>query len=137
MRDDQQGSAAVNKLQGKVRRSFMVYPKRKDSVHFGTSEQSRGPLESIFRQIVFKPLVFGSFGKMSLNVVVALLEAAVEYGIQQLGRNMPATTVDTVRTTLRRRYMTHLSMAAWRGYVNLFLDMTKYVGSGRSTPNKA
>jgi len=49
MRDDQQGSAAVNKFQGHVRRTYLVNMKRKDSVHFGTSEKGRGPLESIFR----------------------------------------------------------------------------------------
>ena len=114
----------------------MVNLKRKDSVHFGTSEQGRGPLESIFRQIVFKPLVFGSFGEMSSNVV-QLVEIVVEYGVEHFGRNMAATTVDTVRTALRMRYMTHLSMAAWRGYANLLLDRTKYVSSGQSAPNKA
>jgi len=33
--------------------------------------------------------------------------------------------------------MTQLSMAAWRGYTNLLLDMTKSVGSGKSAPNRA
>jgi hypothetical protein len=33
--------------------------------------------------------------------------------------------------------MTQLSMAAWRGYANLLLDRTNYVGSGQSSPNKA
>jgi len=33
--------------------------------------------------------------------------------------------------------MTQLSMAAWRGYANLLLDRTKYVGSGQSAPNRA
>ena len=121
-RDDQQGSAVVNRFQSQhVRGSYMVKLKRKDSVHLGTSEQGRGPMESIFRQIVFKPLVFGSFGEMSSNVV-ALVETAVKYGVEHLGWNMAATTVDTVRTSLRRRYMTQLSMAAWRGYANLLHD---------------
>jgi hypothetical protein len=100
VRDDQQGSAAVNKLQGQVRRTYLVNLKCKDSFHFGTSEQGRGPLETIFRQIVFKPLVFGSFGEMSSNVV-QLVETAVEYGVEHLGRNMAATTVDKVRTVER------------------------------------
>ncbi len=46
---------------------------------------------------------------MSSNVV-GLVETAVEYGVEHLGRNMAAATVDTVRTTLRRRYKTQLSM---------------------------
>ena len=54
----------------------MVNLKRKDSVHFGKSEQSKGPLETNFRHTVFKPVVFGSFGEMSSNVV-ALVETTV------------------------------------------------------------
>ena len=50
-------------------------------------------------------MVFGSFGEMSSNVV-ALVETTVEYGVDHFGRNMAATTVDTTRTALRRRYRT-------------------------------
>ena len=84
----------------------------------------------------FKPLVFGTFGEMSDNVkdVVGM---AVEYGVEHLGCTMAATTVDGVRTTLRRRYRTQLSLAVWRGYANLILDRVKYVGAGRLGPNKA
>jgi hypothetical protein len=87
-------------------------------------------------QIVFKPLVFEPFGDMSSNVV-QLVENAVEYGVEHLGRNMATTAVGTVRTALRRRYTTQLSMAAWRGYANFLLHRTKYVGSGQSAPNMA
>ena len=38
---------------------------------------------------------------------------------------------------LRRRYRTQLAMAAWRGYVNLVLDKTKYLGTGTSGQNMA
>ena len=69
-------------------------------------------------------MVFGSFGEMS-SKVVSLVETAVEYKLEHLGRNMAATTVDIARAALRRRYRTQLSMATWRGYVNLLLDMTK------------
>ena len=55
---------------------------------------------------------------------------AVEYGVA-------ATTVDGVRTALRRRYRTQLSMAGWRGYANMILDKVKYVGIRRLGPNKA
>ena len=58
----------------------MVNLKRKDMVHFGTQKQCRGPLETTFKYIMFKPLVFGSFGEMSSNVV-SLEETAVEYGV--------------------------------------------------------
>jgi hypothetical protein len=136
VRDEQQGSTQVNKFQGQVRKSYLANLKRKDLAHFGTSEGVGGPLETIFRQIVFKPLVFGIFGKMSSNVV-GLVETAVEYGVEHLGRNMAATTVDTVRTDLRMRYKTQLSMASWRGYANLLLDKTKYVGTCQLVANKA
>ena len=49
--------------------------------------------------------MFGSFGEMSSNVV-SLVETAVENGVEHLGRNMAATTVDTVRAALRKRYIT-------------------------------
>ncbi len=62
-------------------------------------------MKTIFVQINFKPFVFGSFGEMSSNVVT-LVETAVVYGVEHLGKNMTATTVDTVRTALPRRYMT-------------------------------
>jgi hypothetical protein len=109
--------------------------KEKDK-HFGTAETARGPLESVFRRLDFKPLVFGTFGEMSANVK-EVVNMAVEYGVEHLGRTMAATTVEGVRTALRRRYMTQLSVAVWRGYANLILDRVKYVGIGRLGPNRA
>ena len=50
---------------------------------------------------------------------------------------MAATTVDIVRSALRRRYRTHLSPSAWRGYANLLLDRTKYVGTRKAATNMA
>ncbi len=129
VRDDQHGSAAVNKFQGQARKSYLVSLKRKDSIHFGTSKQGKGPLETIFRQILFKSLVFGLFGEMSSHVV-ARVETTVDYFGEHLRRNMVAMIMDTVRTTLRERYMTQLSMVSWRGYADLVLDRTKYVGIG-------
>ena len=61
---------------------------------------------------------------------------AVEYGVEHLGRSMSATSVDGVRTSLKRCYRTQLSVVVWRGYANLILDRVKYVGSGRLGPNK-
>ncbi len=67
-----------------------------------------------------------------------LVEIAVEhYGAKHLGRNMATPTIDLVRVTLRRRYRTKVSMTAWKGYANLVLDMTKYVGTGRAGSNRA
>ena len=61
--------------------------------------------------MVFKPLVFGSFGEMSSHVK-ELIEMAVEYGVEHMGKNMAATSVDIVKSSLRRRYKTQLSLAA-------------------------
>jgi hypothetical protein len=72
-------------------------------------------LETILRHINFKPLVFGSIGEMSSNVV-AMVETAVEYGVEHLGRNIATATVDKVRTTLRRRYMTQLWRGLWTSF---------------------
>jgi hypothetical protein len=136
VRDNPGGSAAVNKYQGQVRRMYITNLHKKDKMHFGTAEGSIGPLEAIFRQLDFKPLVFGTFAECSSNVK-EFIETAVEYGVEHMGRTIAATTVDAVRMTLRRRYRTQLSMAAWKGYANLVLDRTKYVGTGTTGHNKA
>ena len=84
----------------------------------------------------YKPLVFGTFAECNSNVKV-VLDMAVEYGVEHLGRTMAATTVEAVKTALRRRYRTQLATAVWKGYANLILDRVKYVGTGRMGPNKA
>jgi hypothetical protein len=84
--------------------------REKDREYFGTAETSRGPLENVFRRLDFKPLVFGTFGEMSSNVK-EMVNMAVEYGLEHLGRTMTTTTVDGVRAALGMRYMTQLSMA--------------------------
>ena len=108
-KDNPQGSTAVDKFQGKVRDTYIVNLKQKDRDHFGIADGSRGPLESLFMQLDFRPLVFGTFGECSSNVK-AVIEMAVEYGMDHLGRTMAATIVDAVRMTLKRRYMAQLSM---------------------------
>ena len=65
VRDDPQGSAAVDKFQGKVRGTYITNLKEKDREHFGTAGGNRGPLESLFRHVDFIPLVFGTFGQCS------------------------------------------------------------------------
>ncbi len=87
--------------------------KKKDRKHFGNADKTRRPFESLFRRLDFKPLVFGTFGEMSTNVK-DVVNMAVEYGMEHLGRTMAATTVNGVRSTLRRRYKTQLSVAVWR-----------------------
>ncbi len=66
-----------------------------------------------------------------------LVEFAVEYGVEHLGRSMAAGTVEAFKTSLRRRYIAQLSIAAWRGYANLILDMPKYFGIGQAGANMA
>ncbi len=58
--------------------------KRKDRVHFGTGADERGPMETLFRQLDFKPMVFGTFGEISSNVR-DLIDLVVEYGAEHLG----------------------------------------------------
>jgi hypothetical protein len=53
--------------------------KRKDTVHFGTNSTDKGPLESIFRQLDFKPMLFGTFREMSSNVK-DFVDLDVDYG---------------------------------------------------------
>ena len=84
--------------------------REKDRKYFGTAETARGPLETLFRRLDFKPLVFGTFGEMNTNVK-EVVNIAVEYGVEHLGSSMAATTGDGVRTSLRRRYRTQLPVA--------------------------
>jgi len=93
-------------------------------------------LKAIFRQLNFKPLVFGTFAESSTNMR-EFIDTAVEYGVEHMGRTIAATTVDAVRMALKRRYRTQLAMPTWKGYANLVLDRTKYVGTGITGHNKA
>jgi hypothetical protein len=84
--------------------------KRKDNVYFGTGLEDKGPLETVFRQLEFKPMIFGTFGEMSSNVK-DFIDLAVDYGAEHLVNSMAASTLDMVRQALKRRYKAHLSMA--------------------------
>jgi len=86
-------------------------------------------LEAIFKTLDLKPLAFGTFVDASTNVG-EFVELAVEYGVEHLSRTMAATSVESVKAALKRRYNTQLTTAAWKGYANLVLDRTKYVGTG-------
>ncbi len=57
--------------------------------------------------------------------------------MEHMGRTIAATTVEAVRMALKRRYRNQLAMAAWKGYANLVLDRTKYVGTGTTGHNRA
>jgi hypothetical protein len=80
--------------------------------------------------------MFGSFAEMKSNVK-DFMDTAVEYAVDHLRVSMAAMTPEVVRTTLRRRFKAHLSMAAWRGYANLIFDRTKYLGIGVLGTNRA
>jgi hypothetical protein len=86
-------------------------------------------LEAILKTLDLKLLVFGTFAEASTNVE-EFVELAVEYGVEHMGRTMAATSVESVKAALRRRYKIQLATTAWKGYANLILDMTKYVGTG-------
>jgi len=136
VRNNPSRSAVAHKFQGHVKKTYLDNLHKKDRDHFGTAEGTVGLLEAIFRQLDFKPLVFGTFAEISSNVR-DFIETTVEYGVEHLGCTMAATTVDAVHMALRRRYMTHLAMASWKGYANLILDRTKYVGTGTVGSKKA
>jgi len=78
--------------------------REKDREYFGTAETSRGPLANVFRRLDFRPLVFGTFGELTSSNVKEVVNMAVEYGVELLGRTMAATTVDGVKAALGRRY---------------------------------
>ena len=68
VRDNPSGSTAVQKFKGLIRKTYLVSMHKKDGEHFATTEGTMGPLEAIFRQLDFKPLVFGTFAEISSNV---------------------------------------------------------------------
>ena len=136
VRNNPGGSTAVNKFQGQVKRTYLLNLQKKDKTHFGTLEGAFEPLAAIFGQQDFKPMVFGTFAESSSNVK-EFIDTAVEYGVEHMGRTIAATTVDAVRMALKRRYRPQLAMAAWKGYANLVLDRTKYVGTGTTGHNMA
>jgi len=109
---------------------------QKDQTHFATVEGSVGPLEAIFKTLDFKLLVFGTFAEASTNVG-EFVELAVEYGVEHMDKIMAATSVESVKAALRRRYKTQLPTTTWKGYANMVLDRTKYVGTGTSGVNMA
>ncbi len=88
VKDDQHGAAAVNKFQTQVRGTYIANMREKD--------RWRGPLESLFRRMDFKSLIYGTFGEMSSNVK-EVVNMAVEYGVEHLGETMAATTVDITK----------------------------------------
>ncbi len=121
-------------FQNKLRGSYITQLHKKNQQFFGT--QDIGPLDMVFKPIDFKPLVFGSFGEMSSNGK-EYIKLAVDYEAEHPGRAMDATTVEVVKTALRRRYINHLSAVNWRGLANLVLDRNKYVGTGHTWLNRA
>ena len=113
----------MSKFKCQVRTKNIQQLKLKDKTHFRAAEGSRGPLEVIFRQLNFKPLVFGTFAKMSSNVK-DFVDMAVEYGVGHFGTSMTASTPDVLKVALIRRYCAQLSITACRGYANLVLKVT-------------
>ena len=98
----------------------------------------RAPLETIFKQLDFKPLVFGAFAEMSSNVKY-FVEMAVEYGIGHLGVDMAAMTRMWMVRWLSNAHTRHNCplQRAWRGYANLILERTRYVDTSVASTNRA
>ena len=59
---------------------------------------------------------------------------AVEYGVEHLGMSMDASTLDVLGVALSSPYKAKLF---GRGFANLVLDKTKYVGTGRAGTSRA
>jgi hypothetical protein len=59
VQNNHEGAAVVQYFQGHVRQQYISQMKRKDGVHFGAGTNDRGPLETLFRHLDFKPMVFG------------------------------------------------------------------------------
>ena len=133
-RDNSRGGAAVELKQKGLRKEYIKELHKKDERHFRTPAGQRGPLETIFRQMNFKGLVFGTFGEMS-SAVGEMVTLAVDYGMEHLGRAIGAADIDVIRATIRRRHTSRIVMANWRGYANLIIGRSKYIGTG-STMNR-
>ena len=100
-RDNHKGAVAVQYYQGQVKPKYIAQMKRKDNVHFGTGSDDKGPLETIFRKLEFKPVVFGTFGEINSNVK-DFIDLAVDYGAEHLGKSLAASTIDIVRQALKK-----------------------------------
>ncbi len=118
----------MSKLRTQVRNPYIMQFHVKDKTHFGTTEDTRGALKVLFRRLDFKPLVFRSFAESSSNMK-DFVEMAVEYRVEHLGTSMAASNPYIIRVAPRRRFRAQLVIKAWRGYANLILDGTKYVGT--------
>ena len=103
MMDNSQEVAPMSKFQGHVRKKYIDQLKHKDQIHFGTTENARGPIEVIFRQLDFNPLVFRSSTEISSNVE-DFTDTAQEYAVDHLGVSMAATIPWVIKTALRRRF---------------------------------
>ncbi len=65
LRDNENGLAALNIFKRGLRTTYKSHLRRKDHAHFGTSKGVKGPLETIFKKLDFKPLVFETFKEIS------------------------------------------------------------------------
>jgi hypothetical protein len=81
---------AVQYFQNLVRAQNITQLKRKNNVNFRTNPTRRGPLKNLFRQMNFKPMVFGTFGEISSNLH-DFVNIVVDYGAENLGTSMTAT----------------------------------------------
>jgi len=57
----------------------------------------RGPLETIFSRLNFKPLVLFTFGEMSSNVRDYFVNLVADYGAEHLDTSTATTSLEAVR----------------------------------------
>ena len=110
---------------------------KKDQAHFATAEGSIGPLKAIFRNLDFKPLVFVRDIRGGKYQCRGICGASSGVWNRANGHDNGISYVEAVKAAMRRRYMTELTTEAWKGYANMMLDRTKYVGTGAAGTNKA
>ena len=56
------------------------------------------------------------------------MDQTVDYRAKHIVKSVTPSTSDAVRQALKQRLRAQLSIALWRGYTNILLDHTKYVG---------
>jgi hypothetical protein len=113
---------------------YVTQRKRKDHVHFGTNPINKGPLESVFGQLNFKPMVFGMFGVTTSNVKDFDILSTWIWITERSTWANPRRHQHWIRHVVRLSggtWRTYLCMSLWRGYANFILDCSIiYMGDG-------
>ncbi len=80
-------------------------------------------METEFKRLDFKPLVFGTFGEASTNVKT-VVDMAVEYvRCGALGAIDGNNYSEECQSIVKEKIPHAVEVAVWRGHTNLILDM--------------